>query len=122
MRPVPRIHGEMSETAWKKDTMATEQKTALKQFVSEELMTIVEDSLHDIPGRPYHNSQSGFRSVVYDLVEPVMLYLRRRGIIGETLDDRISKLLGTDAAREWLPKKFLTSRSFMEPLVTFVQH
>lgn len=68
----------------------------------------------------YRNSQSGIRSVVYDVDEQLMLDLLRKDVIGEKLDRHIAKFFDTEAATDGLSKKLMTSSSFMAPIATFV--
>lgn len=61
-------------------------------------------------------AQSGVRSVVYTVVEQVMLDLLRNDIIGETLDARVAKFFDTNEAAEGLSKSQFTLTSFMRLL------
>lgn len=63
---------------------------------------MVEESLEDILRTSFHNAQSGFRSVVYKVVEQVMLGLLHQDIIRETLDAFITKSFDTNATADWL--------------------
>lgn len=69
----------------------------------------------------YHNAQSGIRSVVYNLVEQVMLDLFRNDFIGEKFEAHVAKAFDTEAAADRLLNKVLTSGSFIKPIATVVR-
>lgn len=51
---------------------------------------MVKESLNDIMKTFLHNAQGDIASVVYKVIEQVMLELLHKDIIGETLDDNIT--------------------------------
>lgn len=55
------------------------------QLLTEELATLVEESLEDVLHTSYYNAQSVIRSFVFNAVEQVMLDIFRKDVIGETL-------------------------------------
>lgn len=67
-----------------------------------------------VPQRP-----SGIRSLMYNVSEEVILDLPRKDVICKTLNAHIAKPLDTDVAADMLPKKLVTSSSFMPPIATF---
>lgn len=78
--------------------------------------TIVEEVLDDVLCKKFHNVQSGVRSVLYIVVDQVILDLLCKDVIEETLDLDIAKLFYTDEAAEGLTSKMLlTSNSFVAP-------
>lgn len=54
-----------------------EAKPAVKQFVTDELEKVLEESLDHILCASYHNVQSGICSIVYKVAEQFMLNLLR---------------------------------------------
>lgn len=96
-------------------------KVFLNQMVVKELRMLVEESLYDILRPMYHNTQNGFRSVLYSLSEHVMLDLLRKDSIGENVNALIAKFSDTDADTDRLSKKFLTSTSSMASRATIVR-
>lgn len=59
-------------------------KAAATQLVTVELTTIVEELLDDILCTSYHNMQNGIRSLVYSVVEHVMLDLLCKYVTDKT--------------------------------------
>lgn len=102
--------------------ISNEAQAPIKQLVTDELAMLVEGSLDDIPCTSYCNAQSGIRSVVYRVLEQVMLDLLRKDVIEETMDAHIAKVLNTYAAADEISEKLLTSSSFIAPITTFVPY
>lgn len=103
------------------DVSAQEVKSAIKKPIENELMTMVEGSLEDILRTLLHNAESGTRSVVYIVVEQVMLALLRKKVVRDTLNADIVNYCNTDVAANKLSKRLMTSSSFMTPITTFVR-
>lgn len=97
------------------DVIAQEVKSAVKGMITTEWSSKIKEPLGDILRTSCHNSQSGIRSVV----ENVMLDLIHKEIIGETLDSYIANFCDTNAAAELLSKRLLASSSFMNAIATF---
>lgn len=98
-----------------------EVKYAVKQLVTTKLSTMVEESLDDIMRTSLRNAQTSILSVVYNVVEKVILELVRNNVIRETLGTQPVKFIETDAVSEGLLKMLLASSSFMEPIATFLR-
>lgn len=84
------------------DVIAREVRSAVSDLVTTELATVLEESLENILRESFHNWQSGIRSVVYNVLEQVILDLLRKDVIGETLEAHIGKVFDTDEAAEGL--------------------
>lgn len=61
-------------------------KATVRDLVTEDLTTLVEEFLDNILRASYLNAQSGIRSVLYNFVEQVMLNRLRKDVIGQTLN------------------------------------
>lgn len=59
---------------------------------------MVEESLDDNLRTSFQNAQSGIRSLVYNVVEQVVLDMQRKDAIGETVYIQIAKFFDSDAA------------------------
>lgn len=77
-----------------------------------------EKALDDVIRKTILNPQSGVRSVVYNVVEKVVLDMLRELVIKETLGAHIAKYLEIAAAAGGLLKRLLTSSSLMAPTAT----
>lgn len=84
-------------------------------------MTVVEDLLDDILRLSYNHAQNGIRSVLYSIVEKVVLDRLFEEVTAETLDTQLVKLLDTSAAANRLSRKLLTSSWFMSTTATFIR-
>lgn len=80
----------------------------MKQLITEGLTTLIEKMLDDILCTSYHNSQNEIRSVVYTVVQRVVLDILQKDGIGETMEDHIVRLFDTVAVADRLWKKLLT--------------
>lgn len=96
-------------------------KSAVKLFVPYNKPSMVEEALDDVQSRMYHRAQSGVLSVVFNVVEQVILDLLPKDVIGKLLEAHIAKSYDTDECAEGLLKRLLTSNYFMSPLATFVR-
>lgn len=72
-----------------------ETKRALRKMVTNKSSTMVEEALEDILRTQLHHAQSIIQSVVYKIVEQVMLDLPCKDVLDEMLDAQIAKLLHT---------------------------
>lgn len=97
-----------------------EAKEAVKQLVSEEITTLVEETWEDIIRTSYHDTQSVIGSVLYNVVVQVILDLLPKEVISETLEAYLVRFFDTYAAAYRLSKKLLASSSFMALIATFV--
>lgn len=77
---------------------------------------MVKEALDGVLHKTFHNTQSGVRSVIYNIVEQVLLDLLHEDDTKETLDAHITNLFSTCEARAGLSKKLLTSTTFMAPI------
>lgn len=68
-----------------------------------------------------HKVQKGIWSVVYNVVEQVMLDLLCKEVICETLDTKIAKCFDMEAATDRLSKRILTSSLFVLAFATFMR-
>lgn len=98
-----------------------EVKSAIKQLVRIEMVTIVEEALGEALRRTVYKAQSGVRSVVYTVIQHVILDLLRKRVIEKNLDTHIAKYSYKDAAAEGWSERLLTSSSIMASNVTFVK-
>lgn len=96
-------------------------KATVKQLATYAFATLVDESFDDMLCFSYHSAQSGFRSVVYIVLEQVLLDLLHKDVISDTMDALMTKCFDTCAAAKKLSKSLLKLSSFMAPLVTFVQ-
>lgn len=96
-----------------------EGKAVVKQLVAGKLTKLVQGTLKDILCTFYQNSQSSIHSVVYIVVEQVMLNLLRKDAISETLVGHNTKFVNAEAATDRLSDKLLTWSSFLAPIATF---
>lgn len=62
-----------------------------------------------------------FRSVVYNIVQQVMLDLLRKEVICKTLNAHFAKFFNREAATYRPSRKILTLSSIMAPVVPFVR-
>lgn len=90
-------------------------------MVTTKMATMVQKSLDDILRTSFHNTQSGMRSVFYNVVEKFMLDPLRKDVFGQMLDAHIAKSLDTDTAAEGFSRRFLASNLFMAPIATFLK-
>lgn len=81
---------------------------------------MAKDSPEDILSNSFYNVQNGIWSVMYELVEHVMLELLCKDVIGEKFHAQIAKFFDTDVAVEVLSKWMLTFRLSIAPITTFV--
>lgn len=87
-----------------------EEKITLKvkytvvEMIADKVSTIVRESLDNILKTSSHNAKIAFRSVLYNLVEQVMLNSLHMHVIEEELDAYSAKYFNTDAADENLSK------------------
>lgn len=95
-------------------------KSPVKELVGYEMATMVEESLHDVLKKTFHNAQGGVQYVVYNIDDQVMLDLPSEEFIGETSDSHITQFLETDETAEGLLKRLLTFTCFIAPIVTFL--
>lgn len=93
----------------------------VKELVTNEMDTMVEEALNEALCRTSHNAQSGVQSVVCKVFEQVMLDSLCEKVIGETLNAHIGKLFDRYEAAEGRSKKLLTSTSFIAPIATFLR-
>lgn len=70
----------------------------MKDLVTNELSTLMEESLYSLLRQWPHSTQCGIRSVVYNILDQVMLDLLGKDVIRDTLGAHIAKLFDTDAA------------------------
>lgn len=73
------------------ELIAREVKCAEKQLVANKMATMVKEVLNDVLRKTLHNVQSSGQSVVYNVVEHVMLDLVCKDVIRETLDAHLAK-------------------------------
>lgn len=78
--------------------IAREFRSAVKEMVTKELLSTVGESLNDFIGTSFYNTQSIIWSVIYNVVEQVVLDLLRKNVIAETIDLHIAKILDSDGA------------------------
>lgn len=93
----------------------------VEQLGSEELLTLVEEPVDDALPAPYHNPQNEIRSVVYNIVEQVMLDTLREEVFDEPLNPFIVIFFDSDVPFDRLSKNLLTSSSFITPIGTFIR-
>lgn len=61
---------------------------------------MVEEAQDDVLRKMFHNAQSGFRSVVHNVVEQVMLDMYSKDVIEEMKDAHIANFFESDEAPE----------------------
>lgn len=61
-------------------------KSAEKDLVVNDLLTLIGKGLHDIPSNLLQNAQSAVGFVVYNVGEQMRLDLLREDVIGDTLE------------------------------------
>lgn len=96
---VPQAQGQNVTENWRKDfkdrgverRIGVVAKDTTKQLVTGEPATLPGELLESILRTSYHKAQNGILPVRYIAAEPVMLYLLRKYVIGETLDAHIGK-------------------------------
>lgn len=74
-----------------KDVIASKVTSTLKEIITNELSTMVEETLQNTLRAFFLNVQSGIRSVVYNVVEQLVLDLLHQEVIAETLETHIAK-------------------------------
>lgn len=77
-------------------------KHAVHELLTTEPATMVYESLDGILGTSFHKRQSSIRSVVYQVVQQVMLDLLRMDVIGEMIEAQIAKLYNMDVVTDGL--------------------
>lgn len=82
---------------------------------------MVEKALDEVLRKTFHNGQSGVGSVVYNVVEQIMLDLLFKDVIGECFDAHIAKAVDMDEAAEGFWSRLLSSSSLMAPIATFIR-
>lgn len=90
------------------DVIARVAKSTIKEMVTEGLSTIIEDLMDHILRTLLHNAQSSIPTVVYNVVEKVVLDLMYKEVVEKTLDTHKVKLLDTGETAEGLSKRLLT--------------
>lgn len=73
-------------------------KSAMKAMVANETAKMAKEALDVVFGKTFHNVRKGVQSLLYNIVEHVMLSLLRLNFIKETLGTQIAKLSKTDEA------------------------
>lgn len=81
-----------------------EMKSTVTELVANRLSIMIKKFLEERLSASFKNAQSSIESVVYKVVEQVVLDLLRKEIMGETMDSHIAKLFDTDAACDRLWK------------------
>lgn len=95
----------------------TKMQRATKKFSA-----LVAESFDDILPLPQENIRSGVRSVIYKVLEQVLLELLRRDMIDETHNRHIfSNFKGCNAADK-VCGKLLSTNSCIAPTVAFNQY
>lgn len=82
---------------------------------------MVEELSVDILMTLFHNAQNSIRTVIYDVLEQLMLDLVCEELIRELLKAHITKYIYADAGVAGFSKRLLTARSFMAPIAIFVK-
>lgn len=78
------------------DVIAPEVKLSVMEMVTNDLLNVVEEYLHDILGTSFHNVQSGMWYVDSNLVKQVIVEMVHKEVFEETLKAHIAKIYGTD--------------------------
>lgn len=110
------------EDCLKDRRIGDEAKDGVKKLVTEEIKTLVAESLDTILRNSYNKAWSGIRSVEYNVRKQLLLDSLREEVIAETLEPHVRKYFDNDAAADRLSKKLLTSRAFVVPIATLVRH
>lgn len=86
------------------------------------MSTLVKKLLDDILSMSIHNAHCIMQSVVFNIVEQVMVYLLRLKVIGETLDAQLAKFFDAFAAAERVSvsKRLLALSLFIAHFATFL--
>lgn len=79
------------------EVIAKEVKSTVKDLVANVLSTMIKESLDEILPELLYNVQDCIQSVVNNIVEQVMLDLKGKEVIADTLDANIENLLDTYA-------------------------
>lgn len=81
---------------------------------------MVREMSEGIPRTSFHNARNRIHSVVYNVVEQVMLDLTRKDVHGGMLDAHVARFFDTDAVTEVILNRLLASSSIMETIKTFL--
>lgn len=100
---------------------SSHEKFAGMELVKHERATMVDEPLNGVLHKMIHNAESGLRSVLYNVVEQVMVDMLQRDVIGKTLDAHIAKFLCTDEVAEGVSTRLLTLPFLMAPMGTSVR-
>lgn len=73
------------------DVTPGEVKNVEENLVANKIGTMVGEALDEAVHISLYNARSGVRSVAYNVVEQMMLYLLRKNVIGKTLYAHIVK-------------------------------
>lgn len=83
---------------------------------------MVEEMSEHMLWTSYHKAQSDIRSVVYKVVEKVMIDLLRKDATRNTIEAHIVKFLETKIVAEKFSKKLLTSSTVVVLILMFARH
>lgn len=86
-------------------------KPAVRQLIVKELTDRVEEMFRDIMQTSYHIVQTGQRSVIYKVLEQVMLDMLQKDVIEDIIDTHIKKPLDTRNAAEKFYKEAAHQKS-----------
>lgn len=130
-RVVPTVHTELHDKVDHRafesrrnendNLIAREVRSAVKELITNELTTIVEESLEDMLQALLHNAQSGIPSISYNVSEQVMVDLIRKQFIPDTMNAHVANYFNMDVAADKLSKGWLTSGSFRALIAALVR-
>lgn len=100
---------------------AGEGKSVVNDLTTNDLSTVVEQSLEYILRTSFHNLQNGIPSVVYKIVEKVASGVLRTDVNVDRKYFCKERLLHINAASKGLSNMVIASRSFMPRIWTFVR-
>lgn len=101
--------------------IAGELKPAEKDLIITESSTFSEGSLENKSQKLLHSFQSGIRSVVYNVIEHIMLGLIDKYATGNTLEALVEDFFDTNAAAYRPSQGLLTSNTVMAPTATLLR-
>lgn len=79
------------------DVIARKFKFLVREMVTNELSTMLEESLDDILKTSFHNAQDTLQSIVNSVIEQMILKLQLKDLLGKMLDSHVAKFFYADA-------------------------
>lgn len=100
--------------------IAAETKRNIHELITVETSTRIDEALDHAFHTYIQRTEGRVRTLVYDVIEKVLLYLIRQEVLGETIDIHISKYFEVGKTAEIFTNKLLFAiKNFMTPIKTY---